>query len=315
VTLGRWFALSFVLFLLAGTRARAEGVLLEAACVTEADLVARLQPLLPASLTAAQALQRVVIRVRPVEAEHVAEIEIPARGDEPAMTRTVRGESCAHAVDAAVVVIGVWASSAPQPVAPAQPAPALPVAPPAPPPAQREAEAGEPILFGATLSAALANALLPRPALELEAGAVLGWRTLRLTLGARVWPKQSSEVRVERDIGVEAGLWEGVLRVAWQPFVLGPVELVPATALTVGELNADGVGLEASRPRSALWARSELELRARIGLLGSGFGVVAAFGGAVAWSRPEIVVGGEGTVFQPARLAPYGSLGFEALLP
>jgi hypothetical protein len=102
------------------------------------------------------------------------------------------------------------------------------------------------------------------------------------------------------------------LRISSQPLVLGPIALGPAAALTVGELSAEGTGLGMSSGRSALWVRSELELRARVALFGERLGVVAALGVAVAWSTP--VLEGVDLQFQPERFSPYATLGLEALL-
>jgi hypothetical protein len=309
------FALSLLLASFAGARARAsEGFVLEAACVSEPELKTRLQPLLPAGVTAEQALRGVAVRVQPAETEHSAEIHLPARGDEATGLRVVRGDSCASAVEAAILVIGVWSASAPPaapPVSPAPPPPPRQEAPVAAEPLATRSEAGAPLLLGATLSVGFANAFLPSPALGVEVGAMLGWRILQLTLGVRVWPAQS---RAAEGVAVEAGLVEDVLRIAWQPLALGAVALGPALALALGELRATSRGTRQTRPRSVLWARSELELRARIALLSGWLGMVASCGVSVAWSRPSLVVVGEGTLFQPARFAPYASLGLEATL-
>jgi len=284
---------------------------LEAPCITQAELEARVQLLLPGALNALNALQGVQVRVRSVEPEHEAEIVLPARGDQPAVTRTLRGESCETVVDAAILVLGLWVSESAQaaPPPPAAPAP-TPPKPVAPSPAAADDET-EVVHWSVTLGAMGSHALLPSTALGPELASVLSWRTLRLSLGGRFWPSQSDVLSSSR---VAAELFEGDLRIGWSPLRSGSFELGPAVGLAVGQLNVAGVDVDDSRQRSLVWLRTELAVHARYRWPGTPLAIWAQAGGALPWSRPRVEIGGQGTVFRPAALCPYGGIGVELVL-
>jgi hypothetical protein len=296
-------------------RARAQSpapLVLEVPCITQAELEARVQPLLPAAATAPNALQGVQVRMRTLETEQEAEIVLPARADQPAVTRTLRGESCETVVDAAILVLGLWVSETAAP-----PPPVVPPAPAAPPPAVKpttQAEddgKGERLQWSALLGGAVGNAILPSTSLGIELAGVVSWRTLRVSLGGRWWPAQS---KGPSSTQVEASLMEGELLVAWLPLSFVGIELGPAVGLTQGQLRVAGVGVDDARQRAVVWFRTELAAHARYRWPSSPVAVWVIGGGALPWSRPRVEIGGEGTVFRPAALSPYGALGVELVL-
>jgi hypothetical protein len=288
---------------------QAAPLLLEAPCITQAELEARVQPLLPAASNAPSALQGVQVRVRTAEPapEQEAEILLPAHADQPATTRTLRGESCETVIDAAIIVLGLWVSesaqAAPLPVAPAP-------APPKPSPTEADDDT-EIVHWSLTLGALVSHALLPSTALGAELATVLSWRTLRLSLGGRWWPSQRDALSSSQ---VAAELIEGDLQIGWLPLQLGRFELGPVAGLAVGQLHVAGVDVEDAREKSLLWMRSELALHARHRWSQTPLAVWATVGGAVPWSRPWVNIGGEGPVYRPAAVSPYGALGVELVL-
>lgn len=300
-TLGPWRALA----------QQAAPIVLEAPCITQAELEARVQPLLPTASNASNALQGVQVRVRSAEpsTEQEAEIVLPVRADQPVTTRTLRGESCETVIDAAIIVLGLWVSESAQ----AAPPPAAPAPKPVPlKPSEPETDDETEIVhWSLTLGAAVSHALLPSTALGVELGSTLSWRTLTLSVGGRWWPSQRDVLSSSQ---VAADLIEGDLQIGWLPLQLGGFELGPVAGLAVGQLRVAGVDVEDSRQHFLLWMRSELALHARYHWSGTPLAVWATVGGAAPWSRPLVEIGGEGTVFQPAALSPYGAIGVEWVL-
>jgi hypothetical protein len=275
-------------------------LVLEAPCITPADLEARVQLVLPPNTVAATVLHGATVRVRPAEHEHEVEIVLPARGDQAAITRTLRGESCETVVDATILVIGLWVSES------AQAAPPAP--PPAPPPPMPEDDGDlGPLHVSIRLGAALGSAMLPATAWGAELGGALAWRTLRLALVGRAWPSQSST-------RVAADLIEGSLRIAWLPVQLGALQLGPSAGLAVGRLHVEGVDVVDSKQHSLLWWRSEVAALVRWTMQGVPLALTLEAGGALPWSRPYVEVDGQDTVFRPAGLSPFAVIGLELVL-
>jgi hypothetical protein len=305
-------------WLFAPDRAAAEPLalpplVLEAPCITPADLETRVQPVLPANIVAATILQGVQVRVRPAEHEQEVEIVLPARRDQPTLTRTLRGETCETVVDAAILVIGLWVSESSQAAPPSAPAPApAPTPVPGPAPARPEEDRDlEPLSISVLFGGALSSALLPRVAWGVELGGALAWRTFRLALVGRYWPSQAHGPSDEK---VEADLIEGDLRLAWLPIELGALWLGPSVGLAAGELHLEGVAVTDPQPRSLLWWRSELAVVARWAVPGALLAFTLDAGVALPWSRPRADIAGQGTVFRPAALSPYAVLGLELVL-
>jgi hypothetical protein len=286
-----------------------DGFTLEATCVAPAELIARVQSLLPEGVTAEGSLSGVEVRASAVAEEHSVEIALPAREDQPALSRTLHGESCESVIDAAIIVIGLWVAG--QPAAP-PPAPAPPPPPSPTAPAPRSQEPAQ-IALGLAFGVSLASELLPGLAIGLEAAGVVRWQELRLMLGVRGWPAQSMRLAAEPVIGAEASLVEGVLRIGALPLELGPLSVGASLALALGQLEARGLNPADSFEKTLLWVRSDLELSGRIALIRP-LAVLFAAGVGVAWSRPVLSIAGLGTAFQPERLAPYAGVGVEALL-